>query len=170
MGKDITVYVEVRDNGKWNILPVKYLNKYAEEGEDAWAYAKPWRGRNSELFGILTRSYNNIDYPRGLPDDVSAEVKAERDKWFYESDVDGTRVDGAFDDTWFTLSELMLAVRDRKKYPKWYKFKDEFGAKQREAGPYWSLNGFVTAISNFVDIADGYYSPENVRAVMWFDN
>lgn len=170
MGKDITVYVEVRDNGKWNILPVKYLNKYAEEGEDAWAYAKPWRGRNSELFGILTRAYNNIDYPRGLPDDVSAEVKAERDKWFYESDVDGTRVDGAFDDTWFTLSELMLAVNDRKKYPKWLKYKDEFGAKQREAGPYWSLNGFVTAISNFVDIADGYYSPANVRAVMWFDN
>ena len=169
MSKDITVYVEVRDNGKWNILPVKYLNKYAEEGENAWAYAKPWHGRNSELFGILTRAYNNIDYPRGLPDDVSAEVKAERDKWFYESDVNGTRVDGAFDDTWFTLSELMLAVNDRKKYPKWIKYKDEFGVKQREAGPYWSLNSFVTAISNFVDIADGYYSPANVRVIMWWD-
>lgn len=169
MGIDMSVYVEVRDKGKWHILPVKYLNKYAAEEEDPWTYAQPWRGRNSELFGILTNSYNNIDYPRGLPDDISAEVKAERDKFFYDSDFDGTRVDGAFDDTWFTLSELQLAVKDRKKYPKWYKYKDEFGEKQKEAGPYWSLNGFVTAISDFVDIV-GYYSPENVRTIIWFDH
>lgn len=167
MGVDITCYVELRDNGgKWHIAPVKRQNKYAENPEK-WVWAEPWTGRDSELFSILTDGYNSIDSPRGLPYDTSDEVKAERDK-FREFEDGQVSYEGAYDDTYYTLFELELALRDRKKYPKYYKYKDEFGNKVKEVGPYWRLKGFVTAIENFADLC-GYYDPNDVRILMWFD-
>lgn len=171
IGVDITCYVELRDNDNgWHIAPVKVENKYAYNDSDKWTLAQPWHGRDYELFDILTDGPINIDSPRGLPSDVSDEVKAERNR-FRDEGLDfglSLSCDSAYNDTYFTLFELKLALKNRKKFPKHYKYKDECGNKIKEEGPHRSLKGFVTAISNFADLC-GYYDSTDVRVILWLD-
>jgi hypothetical protein len=170
MGVDITCYVELCDDNGWHIAPVKVENKYAYNDSDKWTWAQPWHGRDYELFDILTDGHINIDSPRGLPNDVSDEVKAERDRFRDEGLDFGLSIscDSAYNDTYFTLFELELALKNRKKFPKHYKYKDAFGNKIKEEGPHRSLKGFVTAISNFADLC-GYYDSTDVRVILWLD-
>ena len=166
MGVDITCFVELRDKGKWHIAPVKVQSKYAED-KNEWYWAQPWTGRDSELFGILSDGYNNIDHPRGLPDDVTNEVKVERDRFFkYENGEKSA--DYAYNDTYFTLFELYLALGNKKKYPKYYKCKDAFSNPVKEKGPRESLKGFADSVANFANMC-GWYDTKDVRVIMWFD-
>lgn len=100
MGCDIHLYVERRDEtGTWVSADKWTPNKYAdEEGEPPFAVDygdRFYAGRNYDLFamladvrngrgfaGIVTGDgFNPISDPKGLPDDVSAQVKADSDRW-----------------------------------------------------------------------------------------
>lgn len=171
MGKDIYNFVELRDKeGKWHIAPVMVKHQYVDDNEKEWGYAQPYSGRDYELFDILSggKNYSCIDYPRGLPIDVSDEVRAEREKFIDKDEVSDEPRDFAFDDTYFTLFELRLALDNKKKYPKWHKWTDCDGNVQKEAGPRDRLRYFVDSIDMLASMC-GYYNDVDVRVVLWFD-
>ena len=180
MGRDITTYVEVRDNrtNTWHILPIKkqatryvasdpeHKPQVLDKTEYEWVYASPYTSRNYELFEILNGdAYNAIlDYQRGIPCDVSQEVKGLHEEWY---DTDFERY-VCFDETWYTLAELETALSNKDKYPKWKKWTDEEGEKHKEAGIRWDLKQFVNSIRYFVSLS-GWYDANDVRVIMWFD-
>jgi len=92
MGIDITSYTEVHRAGCWECV------------HKSW----PFYDRNTTLFAFLghdiakrwaAQSYviPQISPPRGLPTDLSPEVRAESDRL----------ADGAFYSSWLTLDELL---------------------------------------------------------------
>lgn len=114
MGCDIHLYVERKVDGVWQSADQWEPNEYADEGEDGLEipYQKRfYSGRNYDLFGILADVRNGrgfagvdtgdgyvpMDDPRGLPEDVSPQVKADSDHW----GSDG------HSHSWFTVSELL---------------------------------------------------------------
>lgn len=104
MGSDIHLFVEKRENDNW--VPVADSETSSYEG---WLY----NNRNYNLFAFLAdlRNYNNyipISRPKGLPHDVSKEVKEKADYW----GVDGHT------HSWLTLEEILefdWACEDIKK-------------------------------------------------------
>jgi hypothetical protein len=110
MGCDIHLYAEVKKEGKWvNIDKYSKNNDFGEyEGEREFTIAREDRfytgGRMYNLFaalcGVRDFEFSNtppkISEPKGLPDDVSAEVKLESDE--YGSD--------GHSHSWNTLREL----------------------------------------------------------------
>lgn len=115
MGCDIHFYTEKKVDGAWTPADHWEQNEYAgEEGEPAVRvpYEKAfYTGRNYNLFAILAGVRNGrgfagidtgdgvvpIDDPRGLPDDVTAPVKADAERW----GIDG------HSHSWLTLAELL---------------------------------------------------------------
>lgn len=115
MGCNMHLYVEKQANGAWQSADQWSPNKYAdEEGEPPLSLEyedRFYSGRNYNLFAILAEVRNGrgfagvrtgdgfvpISEPRGLPDDVSEQVKAESDRW----SGDG------HSHSWFTVAELL---------------------------------------------------------------
>jgi hypothetical protein len=115
MGCDIHLYVERKVDDKWVNADKWTPDPYYDEEDGANPLHvdyddRFYRGRNYDLFGMLANVRNGhgfagcdtgdgfkpIATPRGLPADVSAEVRAESDRW----DGDG------HSHSWFTLAEL----------------------------------------------------------------
>lgn len=106
MGCDIHMYVEVNDGISWQKVGDVFLGPYGEGGMSD----SPYRGRNYDLFAILANVRNGygfagvktgkgfvpISLPKGLPVDVSTEIREESDSW----GVDG------HSHSWLTLKEL----------------------------------------------------------------
>lgn len=107
MGCDIHCYCEVRKNGKWEELKEKIFKScYSEE-----LSSDPYHGRNYDLFAILANVRNGRGFAgsdtgngfmpisplKGLPADVSGEIKKSSDSW----DCDG------HSHSWVTLKELI---------------------------------------------------------------
>lgn len=178
MGKDLTCYVEVRDHKtkKWKIAPVKvewvhYVPSdpekpyFCDKAIYDYDYAQPWIGRDYELFDVLDGTLSNSIAPtRGLPIDLTNEVLAKHEE-FKNEDGDGY---WCFNETWYTLAELEAAASDKKKYPKWEKWRDDAGIKHKEVGVGKPLREYVRAIQNFVNLF-GYYNSVDVRVIMWWD-
>ena len=221
MGCDIHFYVERRVDGRWVSADTWTPNKYYKPGEDDGerpfevAYENRfYRGRNYDLFAMLADVRNGRGFggvktgegfipicaPRGLPDDVSDEVRAERAAW----DCDG------HSDSWLTVAELnaydwqqttqhqgivdalnyFIWQRDGKPRS-WAGFVDgpavrhitnaEMDAAVREAH---FTNGLYTRVTwcepyaasapEFLEVTlprlRALGSPEDVRIVFWFDN
>lgn len=127
MGADIHMYAEVRKPGGWEKVGREFRNPYYRPNEKTtvasdgyvWNAEKiehPYDGRNYVVFAFLADVRNGTGFagipygnrieplaaPRGLPDDVSAEVLADSDYW----DADG------HSHSWFTLRELQGANYD----------------------------------------------------------
>lgn len=85
MGCDIHIYKEKLVDGKWQSADKWQKSKYDDEGMVIEYEERAYKGRNYELFGLLSkgvRTAHPFSLPeRGLPFDVSPEVKAESDKW-----------------------------------------------------------------------------------------
>lgn len=101
MGCDIHLYPEHRVDGDWKYLYKEEKRKYGgdyEWNENFYGY----EGRNYSLFGILA-GVRRKDLPqivpelRGLPKDLSPEVKKEADDWYGD----------AHSSHWLTLRELV---------------------------------------------------------------
>jgi len=108
MGCDIHFYAEKRVDGKW-------VSADQWEHEDGYSHVPSekefYNSRNYDLFAILAdvrngrgfagcktgNGFNPISHPKGLPEDVSAEVKVASD----EMSGDG------HSHSWFTLVELL---------------------------------------------------------------
>jgi len=108
MGCDIHMYAEKKVKGVWEKVNIK--NPQCDGAYNDYVFF----GRNYGFFSILAgvRNYANayiepIDQPRGLPDDVSPEIKKISDDW----GVDG------HSHSWFMLRELKDFPWKDKKAP-----------------------------------------------------
>ncbi|WP_216324580.1 hypothetical protein [Deinococcus aestuarii] len=115
MGTDIYESYEVWEGGRWVERVFQSLpdRDHMTEEADASLACPPQLGRNSALFATLADVRNGVGFagvrtgtgyrpispPRGLPGDVSAEVRRAG------GDEDGTRLD--YGHSWITLRELL---------------------------------------------------------------
>lgn len=117
MGCDIHLYVEKWENGAWKSADKWRRSDWASEGDERYDELvvnypdRFYQGRNYDLFAILAnvrngegfagvvtgRGYNPISMPRGLPEDVCAEVKKDSDNW----GIDG------HSHSWLLVQELL---------------------------------------------------------------
>jgi hypothetical protein len=127
MGCDEHFFLEVKTDGKWRPYHNKVRNEYWKPGDE---YEREWElpqfeqftgGRNYNAYAIIAdvrngmsvlgggRAFIPIAEAKGLPNDVSSEVREESDRW----DSDG------HSHTWLTLAELLA-------YP-WYRYSTIYG-------------------------------------------
>ncbi|MGH1461203.1 MAG: hypothetical protein ACRBB6_04125 [Neptuniibacter sp.] len=145
MGCDIHEFREKKVNGEW----VSADEWETEEEEDERPWVSVVNGlhisRNYALFGFLANVRADIDGsfgdPRGLPEDVSTEVKECSDQW----DCDG------HSHSFVTITELKQAVT-------------EMLIKPIEHQQYF-INDLREIISSLNEIGG-----EDQRFVFWFDN
>ena len=207
MGCDIHMHVEykrtVSGNERWICADYFRPNPYwngIDEDESKYALIGFCDNRNYDLFATLAnvRNYGKTDFidePRGLPEDVTAEVKADSDSW----GMDG------HSHSYMTLQELidfheeghqlkqsgMISFEDSVKLAtygtiptEWCQWTNARGWVKRE----WSVenNILVPLIDALKARADELYfiynflwesRPEeaykkaaNIRIVFWFDN
>lgn len=158
MGCDIHCYSEKRnkETGKWELIPemIKEIDgDYTDYQTD-----QVLSNRNYMLFSILAdvRNYHLPDYciisePKGLPKDVSNEVKEMSDYW----DVDG------HSHSWHTLKDLLNHSA---------KFKNERRLLEifpEDLTEEWYLAQINECIQQANELN---IEPENYRIVFWFDN
>jgi hypothetical protein len=149
MGCDIHSYVEIRNGNQWE----SSLNEVFDY-------------RNYGLFGFLAdvRNYSHspvIAEPRGLPDDVSPELRAEYDEW---GDCHST--------SWLTLAELLAYDYDQTFWDRRVTKGNNGAALADEGeGRHLTLREFL-ASSYFaqLDYLAKLGDPSTVRVVFWFDN
>ncbi len=105
MGCDIHTNVEVRRNGAWErvgpVFPSPWADQDWADADDKADTDEPFRRRSYALFARLAgvRNYEGVtpvSEPRGLPDDMTTETRANADDW---------RHDG-HSHSWLTLAEL----------------------------------------------------------------
>lgn len=124
MGCDIHIYAETKKREYWHYTGDFWENPYFKEDQLPTDYnrryqAEPYCGRNYNLFALLADVRNGygfagcdtgdaiipISKPKGLPEDISDEIKAKSDYW----DSDG------HSHSWLTLKELVDANIERFK-------------------------------------------------------
>ena len=155
MGCDIHSYAEKKVNGKWEkvgeIFPMdEWLRNYYKKDFDE----SPFDWRSYAMFGFLAdvRNYSNSEYlsePKGLPDDISKEVKEKADYW----DGDGH-------------SHSFLTVKELIDFDYGKTFFDDMD-EQRKNYKSFLGKGFFEDLEILKNIDK---NPENVRVVFWFDN
>lgn len=203
MGCDIHMHLEYKKNGKWWCGNYYRINPYYyEKGSNEPKYTKEcWcESRDYGLFATLAnvRNYSGNDYiddPRGLPEDVTAEVEEDSDYW----GIDG------HSHSYLTLREL-IEYRDNNPFLKrsglvskeeYDKYKN-FGTDPSEWCRWSNAEGLEylewevenKALYNLIDklkerandlflIYDFMWSrnkeecmkkAEDIRIVFWFDN
>lgn len=156
MGTDIHVYIEQKIIKNDNPLMTEWISV------DEWindprleimeVRQRYWEDRNYLLFAILANVRNQyniqpISLPKGLPDDVSPEVKKQSDE---ENGDVHTR-------SWLTLKELLE-----------YDWQQTMEDDNEEIYPYEEL--VIPFVSEFISRLSKIDEPENVRMVFWFDN
>lgn len=224
MGCDIHMFAEVKKNGKWEKIVKKFKNRRydpnreSKTDEDGYEWNPefhdhPYSGRNYDLFGILADVRNGrgfagiktgegfvpISEPKGLPEDVSGEIKKDSDDYGYDG----------HSHSYFTLKELksydwsrntaiygvvtkeeFLKLKSENKTPTSYcgwvsgqniivvseqdfdQHKDYLD-KEVYVQMQWS-ESYKEASGNFLERISEQLEPfgsdEDVRIVFWFDN
>lgn len=102
MGTDISMYAEIRKNRRWIKVGDKFKNGWYRENDKIDEWNKPYTdhpydSRNYDLFAILadvrngsgfagcvtSHGFNPISQPKGLPEDVTDEVRNELEDYGY---------------------------------------------------------------------------------------
>ncbi|MHA1286396.1 MAG: hypothetical protein ACTSPB_03215 [Candidatus Thorarchaeota archaeon] len=161
MGCDIHMYVEVKKNDLWEkagkIFDYPYYDPDAPSqiGEDGYEWNprktdEPYMGRNYDLFAILAnvrngygfagiptgRGFKPIDMPRGLPRDVSKEIKKLSDEW----GLDG------HSHSYFTLKEILDYDWDQVTTHELFVNETGYDAIQRGEQPAFTCAGVHTSM------------------------
>lgn len=140
MGCDIHEYREKKVNGEWITA-----DTWETEEDGYMTNDCPYLGRNYTLFGFLAgvriEVSEGLGEPKGLPDDVSTEVKQASDYW----GSDG------HSHSWVLVSDIKEHLAKLLIEP-------------TEASEYYE-GGLRSIVEMFKDI-DG----EDHRFVFWFDN
>jgi len=106
MGCDIHCYAEVNKSGIWEKIGDMFKNPWYNPDKDDSFYKEfidhPYDDRNYNLYAILANVRNGYDlipiaYPKGLPEDVSDEIKSNSDDWCGDG----------HSHSWFTFKELL---------------------------------------------------------------
>lgn len=178
MGCDIHIFVERKEGNKWVVVKginpliefyqnlmqkplysrnkqyyleqLKYVRTYKPKVYENWIYSD----RNYQLFAILANVRNNfniipIDYPRGLPKDISNVV-------FEEYKSYGISTHSA---SYFTLRELLEFDWDGN----YYKEDEQVLSYRDIAGEFLENIEKYIKDSNITDL-------DSVRIVFWFDS
>ena len=176
MGCDIHIYVEVKKNGKWEHFKE---NHFEASDFDKSYYKKekvsqPFDWRHYAMFGVLAGVRNRDVVPikekRGLPEDISEDVKISRESYgeeghstsyltareLYEFDYNKNPFSG------LTKRKVLL-----EKVAKETTFLEENKIEDYE---YYDLihpeSMFFTHINELCQLGD----LDDVRVVFWFDN
>lgn len=220
MGCDIHCNIEVKENGIWKLHAPLIPNSWYDPKEPIDRWNKPerpdkgWFDRYYDVFAIMAnvrngrgfagiktgQGFNVISQPKGLPEDVSPEVKADSDEW----DSDG------HSHSWLSLQEILdfnwdqvtekqgyltdeeYAKWDKKSTPEsWCGFsagrdiisldeKDYLALPKKQPGKTYSIlvnwvvsyrEGVGESWWQMVDRLKKYREQfEDVRLVFWFDN
>jgi hypothetical protein len=184
MGCDIHLFVEKRVNGRW----VK---------AEKWSEDEYVLGRNYSLYAILADVRNGtayytsdindrfvpIDMPRGLPEDVSPEIRAKSTKWVYGHSHSHLTVAELIGYNWqqtikyhrsrpLSWHGIGICGPEMKEIIKgkewtWVRAKEEFPIEWSQTY-YESCPDFVDkTIPRLKELSEGNY--EDVRIVFWFD-
>lgn len=131
MGTDIYLYAEIKKDGAWHLLgELKENREYYPEDNPNSQPLNPvelYNGRNYDLFSILAdvrnpngktldnKPFDVIAPPRGLPEDLSAEIRNWLKNWEYEDDDEsGVGSSGVGSPSWLLLSEVLQFDWDGK--------------------------------------------------------
>jgi hypothetical protein len=172
MGCDIHSFAEVKRNNKWEKVndhftlddyDKKYYNK--EKGENPF----DWRSYSTFAFLAGVRNYDHckpISEPKGLPYDLSEEVKQHYEYWEYNS----------HSASYLTAKELLEFDYDKKFWNRRVTKTEgncTNGAALAEEGEGRILTyrenlgeWFFKHLEELKTLGE----PENVRIVFWFDN
>ena len=177
MGCDIHFYVEERRNGVWVSADVWSPCEY-EKGRMTLKN-ELYGDRNYNLFAILANVRNGYGFagvptgsgfvpiaePKGLPDDVSPEVKAESDRW----NGDG------HSHTWLTVREILdydwnqktmlSGVVDAENWRRW----KAYGKPTEYSGGCWGKdirNVSESEMEGLVESLKGSPELENLRTTV----
>jgi hypothetical protein len=157
MGCDIHFYVEFKRNGRWQSADKwRFDDEYADVSYTNCFYGE----RNYSLFAILANVRNGygfggvdtgdgfvpIDKPRGLPHDVTNQIKESSDRW----DCDG------HNHSWFTLQEILeydwtrvtkkRGVLTLKEYDHWRRSAKKRGeSPESYAAEVWSKDACIVS-------------------------
>lgn len=181
MGTDIHCMVEYRDaysdgDKKWHQIRIEnpYRTDYYCSGSDddileCHPFIEPLDGRDYQLFGILagvrSDDYPTIDSCRGIPLDVSEDVKSilEKEEPFIHSI------------SWYTLKELLCWYNNEKNFHS-VDYEDEYYApylddiKKEDSYMRERFQSFIYGIEFIASLACYYATYENIRIVFWFDS
>lgn len=144
MGCDIHLYVEKKVKGKW-VKQSGFVSDYYDPKSEYFGKEEfkstdtPWSGRNYRLFSVLAdvrngRGFAGIDTgnaiepiskPKGLPVDVSPEVRSVSEDW----GCDG------HSHSYLTLSELKGYAWDKKMVNRGYVSLEGYRELKKEAKP-----------------------------------
>lgn len=206
MGCDIHIHVEykktVNDQSRWVCGDYFKVNPYFGEfpNEDPFSLVGFCNGRNYSRFATLAnvRNYGDtpyIDDPRGLPDDITKEVKEDAESWG----------DDGHSHSYFTLKELidfqknapplrhrgMISLEAQKALDETGKTPDEWCQGTNMKGWDWRewteentvLVPLIEAIKQRADELyviygwlweeepdEAYKRADDIRIVFWFDN
>jgi hypothetical protein len=162
MGCDIHVYLEkytsVNGENKWVNVDHWQLNPDfgSHENEREYDLIPFYWGRNYDLFSILAEvrgSYDPIDDPRGLPEDVTDATRKEFERWGRDAHTPSHYTLKELKDYLYNNSEDDELTETLKRFvePMENRFREEF----------WITN----------DDEKRYTVKENAfRVVFWFDN
>lgn len=180
MGCDIHCMVEYRDvyaggDGKWHAIEIKnpYRVYHIPDNDGNMveydSYIEPYDGRDYQLFGILagvrSDEYPQMDDARGLPPDVSDEVRAKFDEYS----------DDYHTPSWYTLNELESWYNNKENFHS-VDYKDEAfkpylrRIKKEDKDMRERFKSFMWGVDFMASLAEYYVAPQNVRVVFWFDN
>lgn len=188
MGCDIHSFVEIREAGAgWRPLDrdVFPLSEYDQRWRKQTHGRSPFDWRSYGMYGFLADVNNWSHVPtcadtgRGLPDDVSPEVRREYcgqpdQEWFGNAADD--RCDGyGIGTTWLALAELLAFDYDKifwnRRVTKQTGPRTWDGAALAEEGEgeHLSVREFLDkAFFRDLDILATLGAPEDVRVVCWF--
>jgi hypothetical protein len=179
MGADIHMFIEYKvDDGDWQADPHHVMS---DEDDGGYLLSVSAVGRNYEIFAALAGVRGPGPDPRGLPDDVSAVIKAESDR----IDCDG------HSHSWLSLDEYKKFIKKNKKtgnfadtdrkeaFYDWdaYSWDGKDGKPTRP--PYWTtVANYCDDMENNIDwvifdrevLGDKRKNRIEVRLVFWFDN
>lgn len=154
MGTDIHPYAEVRRHGVWHLNHADVFTTAA--GHRTW---RPFGDRDYAMFGLFAgvRDHNvtPIAKPRGIPADVSTELRDHMPDLVPPADPRDWN--GYHTASWLTLGELQAADYDQQ-IEGWF---TGTHALRKELGDwYFSEIAALTSLGG----------PDDVRIVFWFDS
>ena len=189
MGCDIHIYVEKKVNGKWECIDDL---KKDEDGFFEIKGEEIYHGRNYILFALLAnvRNYSGVEpisEPKGLPVDLSDQVKEISDIW----------IGNSHSHSYLTLQELlnydfetMIPDIGYILNETWEKFQETLKNGSPDYSLLYPCDDWITSDLGWMDrmweqpaktIDKQFYektiprlkelgSPDEIRIVFWFDN
>ena len=190
MGCDIHCYREKLIKSKW-VSADEWIDRYGDGDLDV-PYEQQFTDRNYRLFGLISDGVRN-SFPfsvkqRGLPDNVSPEVKACSDIWGSDGHSHSYLTKQELLDLLARVDSENIIVKGMKDVDGWDKYKKSLESENPDYSlifPFClmtTMDGFVSfetkipasfmigeSLKRLISVLDDVYGDDQ-RIVFWFDN